>query len=110
MRVIISESKLGQAVFKFLDTQLGDAKKRTFYIGLNRSTKYTMYVVKGDKIFAIRIEPTPHIIIYKKPIEILNTFFGLDIQTAMSLIKEWVLDRYDIGIDSDKVSISQVLE
>ena len=101
MKFIITESKMEQVIFKYLDNHRFYKKKYSF--------GYTFWYSKED------FESGGNITInvsYKNKdcfvnsdlVEEVSTFFGLDFESSLNIIGEWVKTKIDYSFDYDVIS------
>ena len=98
MKYIITENRLNNIIFKFLDTKLDgiEKKKGNFYdivfafpgkkSGILAWKKNPNFKKSGDLIVYIELEKE------------ISNYFGLNTVDALNVIRKWVEDKYNLKV------------
>lgn len=93
MKYIISESKLDNIVFKYLDMNLKGLEKRKpmYYKGI-------VFAHPNEEYGILGYENDGDLYIYYKLIDEISSGFGLNGSDSKSIITRWVSDRYKLNV------------
>jgi hypothetical protein len=98
MKYIITESKLEQAMFKYLDRDFGglesDKGERFDVVFKSSEGDYNEFGWSEPGSLTVQRDAT----------EKLTDFFMLDINDSLNLIGKWFQDRYNLPVDKVKLT------
>ena len=98
MKYIITESKLEQAMFKYLDMDFSGLKynkgERFDFVFKSSEGDYNEFGWSEPGILTVQRDAT----------EKLTDFFMLDIYDSLNLIGKWFQDRYNLPVDRVKLT------
>jgi hypothetical protein len=104
MKYIITESKLEQAMFKYLDRDFGglesDKGERFDVVFKSSEGDYNEFGWSEPGILTVQRDAT----------EKLTDFFMLDINDSLNLIGKWFQDRYNLPVDKAKLTRFMLLD
>lgn len=110
MKYIITESKLEQTIFKYLDMDFGglesDKGERFDVVFKSSEGDYNEFgwsdpgIFPGSGILTVQRDAT----------EKLTDFFMLDINDSLNLIGKWFQDRYNLPVDKVKLTRFMLLD
>jgi hypothetical protein len=104
MKYIITESKLEQAMFKYLDRDFGglesDKGERFDVVFKSSEGDYNEFGWSEPGILTVQRDVT----------EKLTDFFMLDINDSLNLIGKWFQDRYNLPVDKVKLTRFMLLD
>ena len=104
MKYIISESKLDNIVFKYLDMNLKGLEKRKpiYFEGI-------IFVYPDEEHGILAWENDGSLYIYHELIDEISSSFGMDRNDSKSIIGRWASDRYQLEvINTGSIDINPV--
>ena len=90
MKYLITESKLNQVIFRYLDNQ--------DFIKIKGGNRIYFVNSEGDEYAQIRYDNDGWCTIYEKLVEEISTFFSLDKFNSKLLIGRWVEDTLQMKV------------
>ena len=94
MKYIITESKLENVVFRWLDEEFGDLD----IIDSDRYPEDIQYEKNGDLVFNYNTRTHRVLINYSTVWSYLKNLFGLSNKQIEEITKKWIEDRYRIPV------------
>jgi hypothetical protein len=92
MKYIITENKLNNVIFKYLDTKLDriEEKKGKFYD--------IIFVFPGKEYGVMGWEKSEVLYVSDKLSDEISDYFGLEKDDSLRVIGKWVEDRYNLKV------------
>lgn len=100
MKYIISESKLNDIIYKYLDLNLKGLNKRK-----PRTFKGKLFTYPDDIYGILGYENDGTLHIYYRLVDDISSNFGLDEYGSESIIGRWFSDRYQLEVTNTKESL-----
>jgi hypothetical protein len=97
MKYIITENRLNNLIFKYLDVKLDgiEGKKGKFYD--------IVFAFPGNEHGIMGWEKSEVLYVFNKLRDEISNYFGLEKDDSLRVISKWVEDRYNLKVMNTKV-------
>ena len=92
MKYIITENRLNDVIFKFLDVKYGALEQK--------KGRYTdiVFTFPGEGYGVLGLEKSGDLYVYYELSEEISNYFGLESDDSLRVIGKWVEDRYNLKV------------
>jgi hypothetical protein len=101
MKYIITENKLNNVIFKYLDVKLdGIEEKKGKYVDI-------VFAFPNEEYGMLGWEKSGDLFVYYKLRDEIFDYFGLEVDDSLRVIGKWVEDRHNLKVINTKTLMIQ---